>query len=35
LVIENIDSRDDLDKYGEGMAKYLSDNCAKEFLSRI
>ena len=35
LLIENVDSHDDQDKYGEGMAKYLSDNCGKEYLSRI
>ena len=34
-ILENVESREDSDKYGEGMAKYLSENCAKEFLSRI
>ena len=35
LLIENVDSHEELDKYGEGMAKYLSENCSKEYLSRI
>ena len=34
-ISDNFDLNDDQDGYGEAMAKYLDDNCAKEYLQRI
>ena len=31
-ISDNFDLNDDQDGYGEAMAKYLDDNCAKEYL---